>query len=375
MATYPGGIPTLTNPTGTTNVAGVHAALEGSQNDEIEAIATELGTNPKGPYATSVANRFEIMAYKPQSCRVASTANIAGTYANGTAGVGATKAVGGTSLVVDGVTLVNGDRVLLKDQTSAFENGMYTVSGVGTAVVLTRAIDADTSTKIADCRVLIDAGTLGGDTEWGCVATAPTMGTTALPFKRTSPIYGHGNPRFPWDPGAPTTTVVMANMARFAALSTFTLPIGSATQYVLGGFVVAAGRTVTNINTFPTQAGAAPTIDWCAIMRQSDRVVQAHTTNRVTAPTVNAVDARALTAPWTPNYDTPVWVVLSFSIATTARILIASAAGNSVMNYFAPVIAGTSGSAPTTTVPTDGTTTISVTAGIGIAQIPYVWLT
>src|SRR4051812_23769448 len=115
MPTYPGGIPIL--PTnrqddidaksgvdlGLTTTTGAHAQDHNDVNGEVMALATELGTNAKGLYATSVRERFEVSAYKNQSARVASTANVAGTYANGTAGVGATKAVGGTTLTVDGV--------------------------------------------------------------------------------------------------------------------------------------------------------------------------------------------------------------------------------------------------------------------------------
>lgn len=79
----------------------------------------------------------------------AATNNITGTYSNGTAGVGATKAVGGTTFAVDGAACSNGDRVLLAAQTSAFENGIYVVSGITAGpVVLTRATDADSAAEL-----------------------------------------------------------------------------------------------------------------------------------------------------------------------------------------------------------------------------------
>lgn len=148
MAVYPAALSSLkttfagTDQVSTEDHAGVHNAVA----DEINAIEAELGVDAAGPYATTVRNRFEILDWK-RSCRVASTANIAGTYA---AGPPATKAVGGTSLSIDGVTLANGDRVFLHDQTTALENGIYQVSGVGTAVVLTRTYDADDGTKLSD---------------------------------------------------------------------------------------------------------------------------------------------------------------------------------------------------------------------------------
>lgn len=74
--------------------------------------------------------------------------NLAATYDNGTAGVGATLTNSSTqaALVIDGVTLDVADRVLIYNQTNSYENGIYTVTDTGsvsTNWVLTRATDAD----------------------------------------------------------------------------------------------------------------------------------------------------------------------------------------------------------------------------------------
>lgn len=78
----------------------------------------------------------------------ATTTNFIGTYANGTSGVGATitKATNGAIGTIDGVTVVVGDRILLRAQTDTLQNGIYTVTAVGSAgapYVITRATDAD----------------------------------------------------------------------------------------------------------------------------------------------------------------------------------------------------------------------------------------
>lgn len=80
--------------------------------------------------------------------RVEKEGNLNATYDNGTDGVGATLTNAGTqeALVIDGVTMVLNDRVLVYEQTDASENGIYTVTNVGSAStnwVLTRATDAD----------------------------------------------------------------------------------------------------------------------------------------------------------------------------------------------------------------------------------------
>jgi hypothetical protein len=77
-----------------------------------------------------------------------SAGNLNATYDNGTSGVGATLTNAGTqaALVIDGITLNTSDRVLIYNQTNAYENGVYTVTDTGSAStnwVLTRATDAD----------------------------------------------------------------------------------------------------------------------------------------------------------------------------------------------------------------------------------------
>jgi hypothetical protein len=80
----------------------------------------------------------------------ATVGNLAGTYNNGTAGLGATltKATNGSIEAIDGVTVTVGARILLRAQTDAKENGIYTVTDLGsvsTPWVITRATDADNS--------------------------------------------------------------------------------------------------------------------------------------------------------------------------------------------------------------------------------------
>jgi len=69
-----------------------------------------------------------------ESVRAASTANVPLT--------------GGATLSIDGVALANDDRILLKDQTDASENGIYVVSGIGGTYALTRSEDADADAEV-----------------------------------------------------------------------------------------------------------------------------------------------------------------------------------------------------------------------------------
>lgn len=106
-----------------------------------------------------------------ESVRGASTANV-------------TISPGGASFVHDGVTYANGDRILLKDQSTGSQNGIYVVGGVGSSVTLTRATDADTSAEVtAGMYVWSEEGTTNADSAWVLTTNNPiTLGTTALVF-------------------------------------------------------------------------------------------------------------------------------------------------------------------------------------------------
>ncbi len=106
------------------------------------------------------------------SVRAATTANgtLATAYANGQ--------------VIDGVTLVTGNRILLKNQTSGSENGIYVVAASGAP---SRATDADSATKItSNMTVMVEEGTTLADTQWTMTNNgAIVVGTTALVFAQT----------------------------------------------------------------------------------------------------------------------------------------------------------------------------------------------
>lgn len=153
--------------------------------DAIRKIETELGIAPSGS-AADLASRLDNRDLKDSCIAASAGSNVTGTYSNGIAGVGATKTVGGTTFTLDGVSVSNGARVFLKDQTSAFENGIYDVSGVGSAVLLTRSIDADTSSKLSDSMfVSVEQGAVNADSLWELTTNNPvTVGSTGLIYRR-----------------------------------------------------------------------------------------------------------------------------------------------------------------------------------------------
>jgi hypothetical protein len=123
-------------------------------------------------------------------CRVATTANLTANYVNGNGnnGKGATLTNSGTNeaLSIDGVTLAAGNRVLVKNQTTTFQNGIYVVTTVGNAStpwVLTRSGDFDSASQMkAGVVVNVIEGTENSITSWMLTADVTTVGTSGVVF-------------------------------------------------------------------------------------------------------------------------------------------------------------------------------------------------
>jgi hypothetical protein len=133
-----------------------------------------------------------------QPVRVESPINLTATYNNGTAGVGATLTNSGTqvALVVDGVTVSVNDRVLVYQQTTQTQNGIYVVTDVGSGAtnwVLTRSSDADTyvinsAAGLSEgSTVFVQQGSTGAGETYTCNTSGTiTFGTTNITFAQIS---------------------------------------------------------------------------------------------------------------------------------------------------------------------------------------------
>jgi len=120
-------------------------------------------------YVDGVAQGLDVK----QSVRAATT--VAGTLAtsfeNGDA--------------IDGVTLSTGDRILIKNQASGIENGIYTVNASGAP---TRAVDFASGYEAAGAFTFVEEGTVNADMGWVCTndSATDTVGTDALTFTQFS---------------------------------------------------------------------------------------------------------------------------------------------------------------------------------------------
>jgi len=89
--------------------------------------------------------------------------------------------------VIDGVTLATGDRVLVKNQAAASENGIYVVKATGAP---DRAADMPAASHAAGAYCFTEEGTINADTGWVCTTDAPNdvVGTNDLAFTQFSGV-------------------------------------------------------------------------------------------------------------------------------------------------------------------------------------------
>src|SRR6056300_1725634 len=205
------GSSTLTLGAATTDIAGLTSLVVDDitiNGQTIQTTASNLDINltPHGTGTVIVPSGYEDRAgfttnslankaYVDQvaqgldtkpSVRAATTADLSATYSNGSSGVGATLTAGSNgAIVIDGVSLSVDDRVLVKDQSTASQNGIYRVSTQGdgsTAFVLTRATPEDQPEELTGgAFVFVEEGTANANNGYVFTHTgAPTFGTTSL---------------------------------------------------------------------------------------------------------------------------------------------------------------------------------------------------
>ena len=181
-------------------------------------------------YVDAVAEGLHIHA----SCAAATTGTLATitggtvTYNNGTAGVGATLTLSVALTVLDDYTLLNGDRVVVKNEAATANNGIYTWATGGT--VLTRATDFDTAAEMASGDfTFVSNGTLYANTGWVQTSPVTVVGTS------------------------PVTWIQFSGSGTYTAGTGLTL---TGTQFNISNTAVTAGAygSATQVGTFTVNA-------------------------------------------------------------------------------------------------------------------------
>jgi hypothetical protein len=220
------------NPSGRVNLAGLvtaagltpfaaHQSMGGFRLTNLADPAAAQDAATKA-YADALKAGFD---YK-DSVRAATTAALP---ANTRSGSVLTASANGALAAVDGVTLVLNDRVLVKNEATGANNGIYYVSAVGDAGnpwTLTRATDADANAEVnAGLMVPVEEGTTNADTVWLLSTNNPvTLNTTALTFSQ----FGGGS-------GAPTGAQYLVLAADGTLSAERVLTPGDSLEAVDGG--------------------------------------------------------------------------------------------------------------------------------------------
>ncbi len=214
-------------------------------------------------YVDGVASGLDVKA----SVRVASTANIPVTSATSTV-LTLTSAV----TAIDGVTLATNDRILLKDQTTGSQNGIYVYTN---STTLTRTTDADNTPSnevTAGMFTFVAEGTANADSGWVLTTNdTVTLGTTSLAFAQFSGagqitagtgLTKSGNTLSitPLSPSKAVVTNAFGNLASVNTTSTelyYLSGVTSAIQTQIDGkqaTVTGAATTITDSNLTASRA-------------------------------------------------------------------------------------------------------------------------
>lgn len=191
-------------PTGLPPTGSAGGSLAGTYPNPSIASSVSLPGSPTTTTQTPADNSTKVAttAYvdaaakgtdAKDACKYASTGALPSiVYANGSSGQGATlTGVALAAISLDSSSPAVNDRVLIKNQVSSFQNGIYIVTATGSGVavfVLTRATDFDLSSKIdLGDSTFVTAGSTLANTTWVQNGTQnPIIGTNPITFSQTS---------------------------------------------------------------------------------------------------------------------------------------------------------------------------------------------
>lgn len=252
-----GAIVLATSPTLTTAVLGSSTATTQAPADNSTKLAT-----------TAYVDNAVLGQRQKEAVKYASvTALPSIVYANGSSGVGATlTGVALAAISLDSSSPGIGDRVLIKNQVSTFQNGIYVVTQTGSGIavfILTRATDFDQAADIqTGDTVFITAGSTLANTTWTYNGIdSPVMGTDAITFAQAagpgSFTAGNGIAITGTSIAIDTSVTVDKTTAQTLTNKTLTSPVF--TSPVLGTPASGVGTNITGLNASNISSGTIAT--------------------------------------------------------------------------------------------------------------------
>ena len=192
-------------------------------------------------------------------------------------------------ITVDGVVLGASDRVLVKDQTTPAENGIYVWNSSSSA--MTRAADADSTTKLAGTIVEVQQGSQNARSIWRQTSTNPTLGADPLRWANVRIKLASQSDIDLASPGATLDGIMMA----------------------VGDRVLVKAQTLIADNGIYLWNGASSTMT---------RALDADSAAKLTGIVVQVQQGSDATAWW--RYDGASWSRLSVRVTTQSAINLAS---------------------------------------------------
>ncbi len=248
VKTFSNGIVSSVTGHASLDLALVGGTMSGAINMGSNKVTSVTDPTSAQDAATKNYVDTQLSAFQPlESSYAATTTNLVGTYLNGVSGVGATFTVTATgAFTLDGTTPPVNSRILIKDQSTGFQNGVYdlTVAGtIGVSPILTRSLDYNTAASInAGDLVPVINGTINQRTSWIQTATVSAVGVDSLVFTQYS-----ANPQnLPSAMGPLDGASASPNGASIGSSSLY-LQSASATN---PGIVSSANQTFAGVKTF-----------------------------------------------------------------------------------------------------------------------------
>lgn len=220
------------------DVGAATAASPGGVNKKITTLGLANGlaaiqtTIPEAIQA-ALDSKQEVTAVSAPIFNIAAPVDVAST-GNNSAHLTTGLFAGAT---IDGVVLVTGNRVLLKNQNIASQNGIWIVNG--SAAAATRATDFDSVTDISNGYVLVKNGTTNAGTSWVCNPIT-VVGDSNIVFKQFS-LYN-------------ATSRITLGLENVNNTSDLDKPVSTLTQTALSGkqtTITGAASTVLTVNLSP----------------------------------------------------------------------------------------------------------------------------